>query len=343
VTGYLVRRTGWACVLLLVVTLYTFVLFFMIPSTPQVIGGARVTPEPLAGRYEFGLHGGVLQQYGQFLSHLARGDLGSSWTNRRPVADLIAEAAPATASLVIGGALVWLLIAFPIGIASALRPRSVIDRAGMVFVLIGISAHPLWIGYMLSFLLGYKFHWFPLTGYCDFAAPTGLCGGPVQWSYHLVLPWFTFAFAFAALYARMLRASVMETSGEDYVRTARAKGAGGWRVLRGHVLQNALLPIVTMLGMDISLAFAGSVFVERVYGIPGIGQLLYNSLARRDLPVILGIVVLVACAIVVFNVVVDLLYCVLDPRTRAPARPRAARLRARAGRRTARAKPLPQQ
>jgi len=135
------------------------------------------------------------------------------------------------------------------------------------------------------------------------------------------LPWLTFSLGFAALYARMVRASVLETLHEDYVRTARAKGLGEWFVLRSHVLRNAMLPVVTMMGMDLSLAFAGAVFVERVYGLPGIGNLLFNALARRDMPVILGIVVLVTTAILIANLVVDLLYALLDPRVRFDERP----------------------
>ena len=147
-----------------------------------------------------------------------------------------------------------MLIALPIGILSALRPRSLFDRTSMVFVLIGISAHPVWIGLILSYVVGFKLGWTPITGYCDFFNPTTDCGGPVQWAWHMILPWITFAILFAALYVRMIRANVMETSNEDYVRTARAKGAPEQVVIRSHILRNALLPVVTMLGMDIGVA-----------------------------------------------------------------------------------------
>ena len=228
---------------------------------------------------------------------------------------MIVTAAPATASLVIGGAVLWLLLAFPIGIISALRPRSLLDRAGMVFVLVGISAHPLWIGYMLSWGFGFKLGLMPINGYCDLFNETGPCGGPAQWAWHLFLPWVTFALGFAAIYARMIRASVIETLSEDYVRTARAKGLGEYAVVRHHALRNALMPVVTMIGMDVAaLWFASAVFVERVFGLPGIGNMLYGALLRRDLPVIVGIVVLVTTVILVFNLIVDLLYGVLDPR-----------------------------
>src|SRR5439155_8903875 len=155
---------------------------------------------------------------------------------------VVAESAPVTASLVFGGAIVWLLIAIPIGVLSALRPRSLLDRLAMIGVLIGISAHPIWIGLIFAYFFGYKWSGIthlPISGYCDFFNPSGDCGGPVQWAQHLVLPWLTFAILFAAVYVRMIRANVMETLNEDYVRTARAKGAPEWLVMRSHVLRNA--------------------------------------------------------------------------------------------------------
>ncbi|MBI4172801.1 MAG: ABC transporter permease, partial [Actinobacteria bacterium] len=260
--------------------------------------------------------GPFFEEYGTFVWRIVHGDLGESFTTRQDVTEIIAQAAPVTASLILGAAVVWLLIALPIGILSAYRPRSLLDRASMAFVLAGVSLHPLWIGYMLSWYFGFKLRWLPVNGYCDVFNTITSCGGPVQWAYHLLLPWLTFSLGFAALYARMVRASVLETLHEDYVRTARAKGLSEWFVLRSHVLRNAMLPVVTMIGMDLSLAFAGAVFVERVYGLPGIGSLLFNALGRRDMPVILGVVVLVTTAILIANLVVDLLYAVLDPRVR---------------------------
>ena len=314
--GFLVRRLAWAVVLFLVVTLYTYILFFVVPYK-QINVGARGSDQNEASSVgeSLGLEGGVIREYLGFLSHAVRGDFGESWTSRRDVSEMILTAAPATGSLVLGGAVIWMLLAFPIGILSALRPRSLLDRAGMVFVLIGISAHPLWIGYILSWAFGFKLGIMPINGYCDLFDATGPCGGPAQWAWHLFLPWVTFALGFAAIYARMIRASVIETLGEDYVRTARAKGLGEGAVIRHHALRNALMPVVTMIGMDVAaLWFASAVFVERVFGLPGIGNLLYGALLRRDLPVIVGVVVLVTTVILVFNLFVDLLYGVIDPR-----------------------------
>jgi peptide/nickel transport system permease protein len=228
----------------------------------------------------------------------------------------VLNAAPVTASLVLGGAVIWMLIALPIGILSALRPKSLLDRTSMVFVLIGISAHPVWIGLILSYLVGYKLGWTPITGYCDFINPSTDCGGPVQWAYHMILPWITFSVLFAALYVRMIRANVMEASGEDYVRTARAKGAPEHTVIRSHILRNALLPIVTMLGMDIGVALGGAIFTETIFALPGLGQTSLSAIQNFDLPTVQGVVVFATIAIIVFNLVVDLLYAVIDPRIR---------------------------
>jgi peptide/nickel transport system permease protein len=336
VLGYLIRRLGWAAVLFLIVTLYTYVLFFILPGNNQTVRrGFRAvsTPSSLRNDTSGQEQLSLVNEYGTFVWSLVHGDLGTSRVTRQPVADMIARAAPVTGSLVLGGAVIWLLLAFPIGILSALRPRSLLDRAGMIFVLIGISAHPLWISLVLSYIFGFQLAFTPIAGYCSVFTPSETCGGPVQWAYHLILPWIAFGIVFAAIYARMIRASIIETIDAEHVRTARAFGMSEWRILKTQVLRNAMLPIVTMLGMDIGVAFTGAIFVERAFALPGIGQLLFGSLARRDLPVILGIVVLVTTAILLFNLIVDLLYPLLDPRVRhvqtttdrAPRRPKRQR------------------
>jgi peptide/nickel transport system permease protein len=232
------------------------------------------------------------------------------------VNDVVKRAAPVTISLVIGGAILWMLVAVPIGILSALRPRSLIDRAAMVFVLVGISAHPVWIGLILSYFVGYKLNLTPLGGYCDLINPSTDCGGPIDWFHSMILPWITFMLLFSALYVRMIRANVLETLNEDYVRTARAKGAPESQVMRSHVLRNALLPVVTMLGMDIGLALGGAIFTESVFGLPGLGKVAVEALTGFDLPIVMGITVFATLAIIVFNLAVDLLYAVIDPRIR---------------------------
>jgi peptide/nickel transport system permease protein len=268
-------------------------------------------------RVTLGLDKPVYEQYSRFLWKLVvHQDLGKSYTNRQSVNETVLNAAPVTASLVIGGAILWMLIALPIGILSALRPRSLLDRTSMVFVLIGISATPVWIGLLLSYVVGFKLGWTPITGYCDFFNPSTDCGGPAQWAWHMVLPWITFAILYAALYVRIIRANVMEAAADDYVRTARAKGAPESVVIRKHILRNALLPVVTLLGLDIGVALGGAIFTETVFSLPGMGQTALNAIANFDLPTVQGIVVFATISIIVINLVVDLLYVVIDPRIR---------------------------
>jgi peptide/nickel transport system permease protein len=316
---YLVRRILWAIVLFLTITVVSYVIFFIIPADPAKLAcGQRASPECIRNATKnLGLDKPVYDQYFRFLTRLViHHDLGKSYFNRQSVNKTVLSAAPVTASLVFGGAILWMLIALPIGILSALRPRSVLDRTSMVFVLIGISAHPVWIGLILSYVVGFKLGWTPITGYCDFFNPSTGCGGPVQWAWHMILPWITFAVLFAALYVRMIRANVMEASGEDYVRTARAKGAPEHVVIRTHILRNALLPVVTMLGMDIGVALGGAIFTETVFALPGLGQTALAAIANFDLPTVQGVIVFATISIIVFNLVVDLLYAVIDPRIR---------------------------
>jgi peptide/nickel transport system permease protein len=319
VVRYLARRFIWAIVLFIAVTLVAYVLFFLIPNDPAklVAGKAATDADVKRAAHFLGTDRPFYVQYGKFLDRLViHQNLGFSFANRQSVNSIVGNAAPVTASLVFGGAIFWMLLALPIGILSALRPRSLLDRASMTFVLIGISAHPIWIGLIFSYFFGFRLHWTPITGYCDFINPATECGGPVQWAYHLVLPWATFAILFAALYVRMIRANVLDTMNEDYVRTARAKGAPEHRVLRSHILRNAMLPVVTMLGMDISLALGGAVFTETVYSLPGLGKTAIFGLNNNDIPTVEGVIVFATLAIIVFNLVVDMLYALIDPRIR---------------------------
>jgi peptide/nickel transport system permease protein len=326
---YLIRRLFWAGVMFIAVTIVSYIIFFLVPAEPaRLICGAQCPPDQVERvRKEVGLDDPVYVQYLRFLGglmpvsfnggpHLKTPSLGNSYATRQPVNEIIKEAAPVTASLVIGGAILWMLVAVPIGILSALRPRSLLDRGAMVFVLIGISAHPVWIGLILIYFVGYKAELTPLGGYCDMVNPSTDCGGPIEWAHALVLPWITFAVLFAALYVRMIRANVLEAMNEDYVRTARAKGAPEWLVMRSHILRNAMLPVVTMLGMDIGLALGGAVFTETVFGLPGLGKRALESLEGFDLPAVMGIVVFATICVIVFNLIVDLLYAFIDPRIR---------------------------
>jgi peptide/nickel transport system permease protein len=318
VLAYLVRRTLWSVVLVFALAAITFVIFFVIPSNQ--VGNIRHRETTTSINEQVGLSGPVWLQYVRFLNALVHGSLGYSWrTGHQTVTSMVFNAAPVTASLVVGGVVMWMLIALPIGILSALRPRSLLDRGATMFVLIGISVHPIWLGLILLWIFSYKLHLFPLGLYCDVINPPSgaTCGGAVQWFWHLVLPWFTFASLYAALYMRMVRANVMEALNEDYVRTARAKGASELRVVSHHALRNALLPIATMLGMDIGIAMGGTIFVENVFGLPGLGKMLSRGLQTYDLPVLVGVVSFMTFAIVVVNLVIDVCYRLCDPRVRA--------------------------
>ena len=319
--SYLVRRLLWAGVLFIGVTLITYALFFVLPADPaRLAAGKSATAEDVARvSHQLGLDRPLHEQYGLFLKRLVVDrSLGRSYTNRRSVNEMVGEAVPVTAALVVGGAILWMMIAVPIGIISALRPRSLIDRGAMIFILIGISAPVVWIGLLFQYFIGFRLGWTPNAGYCDvFNPPEGAtCGGPTDWTYHLILPWLTFAILFAASYARMIRANVMDTLGEDYVRTARAKGAPENIVIRRHVLRNALLPIVTMLGLDIGVALGGAIFTEAIFNLPGLGRLALNSVLNLDLPTMQGVVVFATLAIILFNVIVDVTYAMIDPRIR---------------------------
>jgi peptide/nickel transport system permease protein len=313
----------WAIFLFFVITFVTFVIFFMAPNDPAraMCGGDQASRQCLLTATEkLGLDKPVLVQYFKYLDRLVvHHDLGTSYATGQSINQKIKMAAPVTASLVFGGAVLWMIIGLSVGIYSALRPRSLIDRAAMVFVLIGVSAHPVWIGLILSYTFGVRWHITPIADYANFfgAAPgSGEPGGPAQWAYHMILPWMTFALLFAALYVRMIRANVMETLNEDYVRTARAKGAPEQRILFAHVLRNALLPVVTMLGMDIGVALGGAIFTETVFQLPGLGRTVVVALGNDDLAIVEGVVVFATIAILFFNLIVDLMYAWIDPRIR---------------------------
>jgi peptide/nickel transport system permease protein len=332
VGGYFLRRVAWAVAQLVAATIVLFTLFFIAPGADLSVSSGYVTGhgEGRVGRFQE--TGSAPAEYVRFLGHVVHGEFGRSLRNHQDVGFLISRAWPATASLVFGGLLLWLLISLVVGVWSAFRPRSLVDRLGTMLVLFGVSAHPLVLSLVLAWLFGYKLQWLPLFGYCDMFHPSfgAGCGGPVQWAYHLILPWFVVGAAFGALYTRMIRSTLLETMQEDFVRTARAKGLSEWTVLRRHTLRAAMLPLATILTMDVGVAFGGTMFVERVFHIPGLGQLLIFSVARPDLPVILGVMVIVSVVVLLLSLLVDLICVFADPRiTVVPPRPRRRRVSAR--------------
>jgi peptide/nickel transport system permease protein len=325
VARFLIQRLFWAVWLFFVATLITYVIFFLIPNDPARITGVGIAASPAVMahvRAELHLDVPAYQQYWIFVWNMIRHQsLGYSFQYGASVRWVLAQDARVTGSLVFGAMFFWMLIAIPIGILSALRPRSLFDRFSMLFVLIGISAPSVWIGLILAYIFGFKLGWAPIADYCNFNPHSaGECSGPLRWAYHLILPWATMTLLYAALFARMIRASILEVTGEDYVRTAWAKGAPGRRVVVHHLLRNSMLSVVTLLGLNIAYVFAapwgGALFIEEVFNLHGLGAELVTATTRGDIPVVVGVVVVVTLVVIVCNFLVDVAYAWLDPRIR---------------------------
>ena len=315
---FIMKRLVYLVVVVLIITLVTFVVFFAGNGTNLAARFAGRAAGPLAihaAYIRLGLEHGFWYQYWTYLDGLLHGSFGLDFQNQVPVTSEISRALPVTASLVVGGVVLWLIIGIPIGIMSAVHPRTIRDRLGTMFALTFLSL-PLFVLGVLSLLVFYFYltkaniHWFPSGGY------VGLSQSPVQWFVHLLLPWFTLALAQAAIYTRLIRSSLLETLGEDYIRTARAKGLSRWLVIYKHGLRAALTPVTTQLGIDIGQLLAGAIVTERVFSLTGLGQLSLMSIYQGDLPVVAAVVLLAAVFIVVMNTLVDILYAFLDPRVR---------------------------
>jgi peptide/nickel transport system permease protein len=304
---YVLVRLGSCALTFFAVTLLVFIAFYALPRQPQS-----------SLRSDNGhIHGSVAVGYVQYIWAMVRhGDLGHSYMDRQDVRTKLVRAAPVTLSLIVGGMFVWLLFAIPIGVVSALRPRSLLDRAGTVFVLIGLCAHPLWLGLILSYFFGHYLHVLPAAGYCAVNRASTGCEGLSQWAYHLILPWLTFGIVNAAFFAMLVRALVIEELGSEYVRTARAKGVGEFHILTRHLLKNVSLPLVTLLGLQLGTAVTTVVFIESAFNLPGLGGILRTAAVRRDLPTTAGSVVFLVAIVMFLNLVVDLAYAFIDPRVR---------------------------
>ena len=318
---YLIRRTLFMILVLIVVSLVTFLIFFKLPAgdPARLFAGRVITPATLAEvRANLGLDQPIWVQYGKFAKGLIpypgiflNKEVYFSYGNNVPVAEQIYSRLPWTAALAIGGAIVWLLMGIPLGILSAIKRGSFADRAGMLFALLGVSAPVFWLAYVLLYIFWFKLQWVP---------GTGTSAGETVWQAiaagTFILPWFTLAFTFAAFYLRMTRGNLIETMGEDYIRTARAKGLSERRVIYRHGLRAALTPIVTMFGLDLATLLGGAVITETVFNIPGVGQYTLQAIQSSDLPAVMGVTVVAAFFIVVANLAVDVTYAFLDPRVR---------------------------
>ena len=346
--GFIVRRLLSSIVLLLLLTLIVFLAFRQIPSQPAafLIDIRYATPAQIQhANHVLGTDRPIYEQYGRFLWRAFHGDFGRTFRQQRggftvssstgkPVLPLVLRAGAVTGAIVFGGAILLFLVSIPLGMFAASRPRSAADRASTGVSMIGISTHPLVIALLLQLFLASKWHWLPQTGYCDFLPkqqsatsydPAAACSGPGGWAKHLAIPWIVFAVFFIALYSRMIRARMLEVLDQDYIRTARAKGATQRRVLFRHALPNTALPVITMLAMDIGTAVGICVYIEAVFRMPGLGYETLQSLGGLglDLPVLIGITIFTGTMIIVLNLLVDIVSVILDPRIRRS--PRAGR------------------
>ena len=304
--------------LLIVVTGLLFLMFRYLPTAdPAKLRAGRLqSPKIIAAiRRDLGLDKSTFAQFWLYMKNVfGHFNLGYSYYSNAPVKELILDRLPATLSLVLGGAIVWLVTGVAVGIVSAIRARTRLDRASMGTALVLVSAPEYWLGlvalYLFSEDIG-KVPIFPGAG-----SYVGLTTDPVKWFESLILPWLVVAAGTAAIYARLVRGNMIETMSEDYIRTARAKGLSERRVVLRHGLRAAINPVVTVIGLDIGVLLGSSVLVETVFQIPGIGRLNYVAITHADFPIVQGTVVLAALCIIVANILVDIGYAFLDPRVR---------------------------
>jgi peptide/nickel transport system permease protein len=316
---YIARRLLWAGLVILVVLMIVFAVFYLLPASDPALrfAGKSPTPESLALiRDRLGLDEPWWKQYAIFVKNFVAGDeygwpgLGYSFTGNVSVLSEVTERAPRTLFLIAGAAIIWLVVGVSIGVLSAVKRQSAADRAAMGFVLIGISSPVFWLGLMALWVFWKRLGWTGGTGYVP------ITESPTAFFSHMILPWTVLALLFAAIYARMTRNSLLDTLGEDYIRTARAKGLPERTVIFRHGLRASLAPIITMFGMDIALLVGGAIITESVFNIQGLGWLAIDSTLNQDLPTVVGVVVVGAVAVVVMNLIVDIGYAFLDPRVR---------------------------
>jgi peptide/nickel transport system permease protein len=331
---FLARRLVAGLLTLVALIAITFAVYWALPSTPASIvypEAQHLTDYQIAhADHLLGLDKPKGEQFADYLWRVAHGDFGKAWQGsqlvpvdhlqQQPLNPVVLPAVRRTLSLILGGALLVVLLAIPLGLLAGTRVGALSDRVIMTVTLIGICTHPYVLGSVLQYVFGYEgLKWVSAGGYCPLSrGQYDQCGGPKDWAMHLALPWTTFALLYLALYTRMIRIAVAETLHEDFVRTARAKGAGELRVLRRHVLPSAGLRVLTMVGMEIGTAIGLCIYIEHAFGLGGIADEAVTAMGGAttdiDLPYTLAIVTLITVIVVVGNLVVDLLYVVVDPR-----------------------------
>ncbi|MEQ7125826.1 ABC transporter permease [Actinopolymorpha sp. B11F2] len=316
-TRFLVRRISHGVLVLVLITMMVFALFYVAPNNvARTLAGRQATPETIALiERRLGLDQPVWRQYLDFCWNALHGDLGFDYYHQVPVTTIIAQALPATLSLALGAAVIWILLGVVGGVLAAVRARSWVDRAITGSALFFYSMPTFLLGLLLLFVCYYELTLagltiFPPGGYFPFTE------NPLEWMRHLVLPWLTLALVLAATYTRLTRGSMLDVMDEDYIRTARSKGLRERRVIYRHGLRSALTPVVTQFGIDLGQLVGGVIVTETVFSIDGLGKTAIDAITQQDRPVIIGIVMFAAVAVVVANVLVDLAYAVLDPRVR---------------------------
>jgi peptide/nickel transport system permease protein len=313
VARFIVRRLIQMVLVMFAVSLLTFLIFNVIPNGDPAVrmAGRQPTETQIeAIRKEWGFDDNVFVQYKTMMEKVLTGDLKSYFT-QLPVGEEIKKGLPRTLSLAIGAAILWMFVAICFGLYSAMKAGKFADRFLTIIALIGISIPVFWIGALMNYYLGFKLGWFPNGGYVEFTED------PVDWFYHLILPWTALAILFIGFYSRVLRSNVLDTINEDYVRTARAKGLSERQIMIRHVLRNSLIPIVTLWGLDFGFVVGGgAILTETVFDLQGVGQYAADSIGQLDVPPVLAVTLFGAFFIVLLNAIVDILYAYLDPRIR---------------------------
>ncbi len=317
---YIIRRLLWGLVLILAVIIITFILFFLLPNVNPAILRAGRTPSQAVIKEianDLGTNKPIYTQFWLYMERLVfHFNLGYSYYSSASVKSLILDRLPATISLTVGGVVIWLAFGIPIGIISAIKRRTVLDRFSMGAALLFVSAPVYWLGLLALFFFSSDIGRFPISFLHGAGSYTGFTNSPVNWFESLLMPWFVLAATSAAIYARLVRGSLIDVMGEDYIRTARAKGLRERTVVMKHGLRSAITPLVTVLGLDIAILLGGAVLVETVFDIPGIGRLNFDAITHADFPIVQGTITLAAIFIIIANIVVDIAYAYLDPRVR---------------------------
>ena len=317
-TRFLVSRVAQGILVLWAVSVAVFLLFFAGHGPNQVartFAGRFGTAARIAQiKRELHLDQPLYLQYLHWVGNVLRGDLGQDYYKGEPVTSAIAAAAPATISLVLGAAVLWISYGILSGVISAVKPRSLLDRGFTSAAVLFYSIPTFVLGLALIWIFAYKLS--PVTTFFPFHGYVPITASPLGWFEHLILPWITLALVTSVTYTRLSRASMLEVLGEDYIRTARSKGMPERRVIVVHALRPSQSPVVTQAGLDIGTALGGVIITETVFGIPGLGWTAVQAITQQDLPIIVGIVVLAAAFIVLANILVDIIYAVLDPRVR---------------------------